>query len=318
MTKIIKTLALGSGGLRGIYHLSVLEVFEDLNLIKDITKYAGCSIGSLICVLYIVGYTPKEMLELFNQFTINDMFEINAKNILQFPKTYGIESGTKYGHYIKDCLSKKDCNPYITLGEFYQKYNKHLVITVTNISDRKLEVFDHISAPDIPVWIAIKMSCAVPFVFQPVEHLGKLYVDGAVIGDLPLGLTDNPDETVIFNLQDNIEPTDIYTYVCSLIRCVQHESYNYAKNNYPKSCFFFDLSYTDFMTDDKKSIDSIKTSHLFENNKVKIKELMVNHLKEEVSTEEQVEVEKEVEVEVEAINPIINNTKTINENDNKS
>ena len=36
MTKIIKTLALGSGGLRGIYHLSVLEVFEDLNLITPI------------------------------------------------------------------------------------------------------------------------------------------------------------------------------------------------------------------------------------------------------------------------------------------
>ena len=53
----LKVLGLGSGGLRGIYHIAVIQTLSEMNLLSDIKKIYGCSVGALVSVLYIIGYT---------------------------------------------------------------------------------------------------------------------------------------------------------------------------------------------------------------------------------------------------------------------
>jgi predicted acylesterase/phospholipase RssA len=279
MTRLIKTLGLASGGLRGIYHIAVLKEMENMNIIKDITKYVGCSIGSLICALYIIGFSPDEIMDMVYEFNVSSMFDISAENIIELPKKFGLCNGIKYGEFIKECFCKKGCNPYITFAQFHEKYKTHLLITSANVSQHTLSLLDYINTPDLPVWLGIRMSCAIPLLFQPIKWEGDYYADGVLIGDLPLGMVDDPDSTVIFNLFDDVDPSDLYAYICCLIRCVQHESWQYAKSHYPDSTFVINLSYTDFMSSNFKTVDKTKTENLIKDKLLEINGLLTKFIR---------------------------------------
>src|SRR5204863_4036282 len=52
-------LALGGGSARGLAHIPMLEVFDELGLRPSVI--AGCSIGALIGAGYASGMTAKDM-----------------------------------------------------------------------------------------------------------------------------------------------------------------------------------------------------------------------------------------------------------------
>ena len=269
----LKVLGLGSGGLRGIYHIAVIQTLSEMNLLSDIKKIYGCSVGALVSVLYIIGYTIDELIHLLTDFSAIDIINVNGSNIIEFPKTWGLDNGRKYDQFIKKLLEKKECSPYMTFLQLYQKYNIHLVITTTNISKHRLDTLDHLSHPDLSLATAIRMSGAVPFIFQPVMYNDDLYVDGVVIGDLPLGIIDDPSETLVINLfskQQN--PTDFRLYISTLIRCVQHECFQYARTHYPKSCIFAELSYDEFMNSDNKTFNISKVMEIITSSKKTLRE----------------------------------------------
>jgi len=255
-----------------------VKEIENMNLVITIDKYVGCSIGSLICTLYIIGFKPDEMLDMLYDFHASNIFDIRAENIIELPKKFGLCNGIKYGDFIKECFCKKDCNPYITFAQFHEKYGKHLLITTANVSKHKLALLDYVNTPDLPVWLGIRMSCAIPLLFQPIKWDGDYYADGVVIGDLPLGMTDDPDSTIIFNLFDYVEPSDLYAYICCLIRCVQHESSEYSKSNYPDSTFVINLSYNDFMSSDFKTVDRTKTENLIKEKLLEINGILTKFM----------------------------------------
>ena len=56
------TLVLSGGGVNGILELGALQYCNDKNLLSSIKTYVGTSIGSIICYLLIIGYTPVEII----------------------------------------------------------------------------------------------------------------------------------------------------------------------------------------------------------------------------------------------------------------
>ena len=58
-------IALSGGGTRGIAHAGVLKALEENNI--KINAIGGTSSGALIAGLYVLGYAPEEMLDLFKK-----------------------------------------------------------------------------------------------------------------------------------------------------------------------------------------------------------------------------------------------------------
>lgn len=48
--------------------------------------------------------------------------------------------------------------------------------------------------PNMPVYLAVKLSMSVPFFFQPTEYQGSMYIDGAMLDNFPLDYFDNKKE----------------------------------------------------------------------------------------------------------------------------
>ena len=57
-------LVLSGGGAKGIAHVGLIKALEEHNI--PIDYITGTSMGSIVGALYAMGYTPDEMMEIFN------------------------------------------------------------------------------------------------------------------------------------------------------------------------------------------------------------------------------------------------------------
>ena len=89
----------------------------------------------------------------------------------------------------------------ITFEEAYKKTGFVLNITVSESNEyNDYRLMNYLTAPHVLIWSAVLASCAIPYVFQPVElkcknykgetvlyHLSGLkFIDGSVKADLPM------------------------------------------------------------------------------------------------------------------------------------
>merc|ERR1711964_767003 len=83
-------------------------------------------------------------------------------------------------------LRRLGCNANITMSQFKAKFGKDLAITVTNNTTQRTEFLTAESHPDMPVYLAMRASSAIPGVFLPVYWKGNLYVDGGCAANYPV------------------------------------------------------------------------------------------------------------------------------------
>ena len=57
-------LVLSGGGAKGIAHVGLIKALEENNI--PIDYITGTSMGAIVGALYAMGYTPDEMMQLFN------------------------------------------------------------------------------------------------------------------------------------------------------------------------------------------------------------------------------------------------------------
>lgn len=257
----IDTIILGGGSLFGILYIAVYKFLIDNNLFNNITNFYGVSIGSLACLIGLLGYTYEEMIDLFLlKINITDIIKIDLKNIFKMIKDFGINDGSELENLIKSILENKGLSPYITMKELYEYTGKNYYIGVSTLINSKYELFDHISKPDLPVWLAVRMSCSIPILFTPIKFDDEYYIDGGVINNTPIDFiinkclsSDGKCEQYITetdndynNVSDDINDTDTtgaekeqkrykYNFIC-----VNLETYN-------KKTFNDDITFMDYI-----------------------------------------------------------------------
>ena len=197
------TLVFSGGGLRGFAFIGCQKSLEERRIIGEIETFAGCSIGAVFAAIMAAGYTSEELYDFILNFTYNDVRNIK---ILNFLTSYGLETGDKILEFLRIMLKRKTGFNNITFEEFYKLTRKHLIINATCLNDHKVVYFDHISHPEMPVVLALRMSISLPFLMAPVSYKGKLYVDGGVMDNFPVHLFKNPERVLGFKLTNDYPP----------------------------------------------------------------------------------------------------------------
>lgn len=155
-------LALGSGGLRGMTHVGVLNVLEREGI--PIDYIAGCSIGSLIGALYCAGLPLESIIKLAKH--------LKRRHWLDFviPKM-GIFSGDRVLDTIRILTQKKT----------FDELRIPLAVVATELHEGKEVIFD-----SGEVATAVRASVSVPGIFIPYEIGDMMLVDGAVLNPTPV------------------------------------------------------------------------------------------------------------------------------------
>lgn len=181
-------LALSGGGVKGAAHIGVLKAFQEHNINFDIVS--GTSSGSMVAALYCMGYTPDEMLKLFNYFSKivvkNSPTYTNpdGKKILSI-NAGGFLSGENIAFAIKETAKYKHIK---NMSEI----NKKILIPAVDVDNSKKYVFTNCDLQGskyiktVPIEIAVRASSSYPGVFAPTLYNNHKFVDGGILDNIPV------------------------------------------------------------------------------------------------------------------------------------
>lgn len=190
----INNLVLNGGGLKGIGHIGALKYMTEHKLLKKLKTIAGSSMGGIVGAMYIAGYTPEELLTFMNLLDVSRVISMVPANMLSM---FGFDDGTKVTFVLSKLLEAKNYPGNITLKQFYQRTQIKLIITTVCLNDSDVNYLSYITAPDMELVTALRMTSALPFIFAPIKYKDKLYTDGGCMDNYPIRLFDNELNTTI-------------------------------------------------------------------------------------------------------------------------
>jgi NTE family protein len=155
-------LVLSGGGVKGIAHLGLLQVLEELG-IKP-TVISGVSAGAVIGAFYAAGYSPRQILGM-------------AKD--HSPMSIVAAVITSGGLFSPDVL--KDVLMEAIPQNDFALLKIPLFVTATDLNSSSSITFSEGILNEVIVG-----SSVVPAVFDPISHQQFLLVDGGVLNDFPV------------------------------------------------------------------------------------------------------------------------------------
>lgn len=179
----ITNLVLSGGGLRGIAILGALKVLHDNKLLHNITSIAATSAGALVAAMYCVGYSIDEICKLHMKLDFAKLIVPDPTNILG---SYSLDNGERMEFVLTKLIESKGLNKNITLKEVYNIRKINLTVTATCLNDSQVYYHSHITTPDMPILLCLRMSSAVPIIFKPIVYKNRTFVDGALIDNYPI------------------------------------------------------------------------------------------------------------------------------------
>ncbi|CAL8473754.1 patatin-like phospholipase family protein [Caballeronia sp. S22] len=156
-------LALGGGAARGFAHIGVIKALEARNVRVDLV--AGTSAGSVIAALYASGMTGIAI----NKLALT-MDEASISDWAMPFRTRGILQGVALQNYLNKTLDNRPI----------EKMAKPLGIVATDLKSGQPILFQRGNTG-----IAVRASCSVPSIFEPVKIGEREYVDGGLVSPVP-------------------------------------------------------------------------------------------------------------------------------------
>ncbi len=156
-------LALGGGAARGFAHVGVIKALEARNVKVDIV--CGTSAGSVVGALYASGMSGIAINKLalkMDEASISDWaMPFRARGLLQ---------GVALQNYLNTTLNNRPI----------EKMAKPLGVVATDLRTGQPILFQRGNTG-----VAVRASCSVPSIFEPVTINGHEYVDGGLVSPVP-------------------------------------------------------------------------------------------------------------------------------------
>jgi len=174
------SLALGSGGARGLAHIGAINWLNGRDY--EIQSISGSSIGALIGGIYAIG-----KLDVYSRW-VRALNRADVIRLLDFAYSRtGLFSGERIMQKLKDML-----------GDARIEDLPISFTAVTTDIDNGREVWINRGS----LFDAIRASIAIPSVFTPVKYHGRTLVDGGVLNPVPIAPTmrDITDLTIAISL----------------------------------------------------------------------------------------------------------------------
>jgi NTE family protein len=193
MTKRKMGLVLGSGGAKGLAHISTIEYLENMEI--PVHLMVGSSIGAIIGAVYAAGNLKRMKTDLLNF----DRSRVISLMDPVFPRSGLIEGKEVMKfmmNYIPRDLNLEDLPfPFAVVATDY--YNAGTVVfTRGNVLE------------------AVRASISIPGIFIPVKYRDTFLIDGGVSNPLPVNVAKRmgASVTIAVNLNGRVYREDIKDY----------------------------------------------------------------------------------------------------------
>ena len=184
-------LALGGGGARGLAHVPMLEVLDELNIRPH--RIAGTSIGAVMGALYASGMSGQEIRQLIDRLTVSEdeswLSGLFEEDVGRWWKFFDVELGR--GGLVNSQAFAVYLLETIGVSRF-SELEIPLKVVTADFWKREQVVFDR--GDLLP---AIQASIAIPGLFSPLQYNGDVLVDGGLVNPVPYDLLFDECELVV-------------------------------------------------------------------------------------------------------------------------
>lgn len=195
-------LVIGSGGLKCVAAVGVVDVLEEENITVDLI--VGCSGGSVVGAGISLGYSPEQRVEVLTQTWKKDMtskFKISSLLKILFPKVFGFNDEIAL---FDDRIMVKNLEDAFGAD--------------TTFADTKIPFYcvatDFISGERVvlsegKIAKATRISSGLPLIFAPIEWNGKLLLDGGLSDPFPvdIAINEGADLIIAIGFETPLQPT---------------------------------------------------------------------------------------------------------------
>lgn len=244
-------VVLGPGSSKGFCILGALHGLMSKGYLDNVKGYLGSSVGSIISLLIVVGYSPAEIMSIassVNMFTDWHSYGIMSK-LEEMKSNFGfISSGVLDDHLEVAIKYKLGFVP--TMKELYNLTGLDLVLTTFNMSKKELVYISHRTHPDMRCITAAIASSSIPLLFYKFEYNDEIYVDGGLVDPLPIAPVDDGNNKIlgIFIENPKTKPVtldgmmDIPSYTACLITTPISRLRDYIIKSSSDKCKFVSIS----------------------------------------------------------------------------
>ena len=207
LKKMYTGLLLGSGGTKGYLIIGALKYLLETRQLTRLRHICGVSIGAIIGFLYLIGCLPSDMLRL----DLSEFQSIHGKELL------GLVQSLLSKGYLYDLEPLVDqLNEYsaqhnfknVSFRELYEYKKIKFTVVAYDVNNATPLYFSHETHPDLPCVRAIRMSCAVPIVFNPQYYPGdrnRMVIDGSFYTSTPFEVFTEEDHVVALLTESKLD-----------------------------------------------------------------------------------------------------------------
>lgn len=266
------SLILEGGGVRAVVYAGALKKLSEENILKNIKYIAGTSSGAQTAAFLAAGFNYEEITNVLRFAPWNKIFDggfFSIKGLFYLINKFGFYNPKYLENYIDDLLFLKTGIKNITFLELFNLSNIHLKIGVCTLKFQEFKYIDHISYPNMPVSKGLLASSSIPLLFTATEWNNELFIDGGLIGNLPI--TAFPDSKCLalqlcsdneFNYIEKENPKNLLTF----LRIILNILFKFAKDNYsPKNKFIKNIDYIQIYTGSIGVLDTNMTNKTIDN-----------------------------------------------------
>ena len=180
-------LALGAGGARGMAHILVCEVFDELGLKPD--TIAGTSIGAVIGAVWASGLSGGEMRERACAFyakrreVLGRLWQSRPRAVAELVRTRSLST-----QFDAEIILQKFVPDFSVLPETFEELSVPLKVIACDFYGWREAVLS-----TGPLRSAIAASIAIPALFRSVLIDGRVHVDGGACNPLPFDRVGDKD-----------------------------------------------------------------------------------------------------------------------------
>jgi NTE family protein len=171
-------LALGAGGARGLAHIAIIEALDEMGVAP--VAIAGASIGAVIGAGYAAGMSGRAMRRHLIRLA-HDRGEVLRRVMAARAVAWSEILGAGFGNpLVVDGAKFYDAFLAELLPESFADLKIPLTVLAADLHARDVVLFREGALKP-----AVAASMAVPGLVRPIEHDGRVLVDGGVVDPLP-------------------------------------------------------------------------------------------------------------------------------------
>jgi len=192
----INHIVLSGGAYLGLYELGALNHLYDHKFYEyqNIKTIHGTSIGGLIGTIMCVEPNMNDICQYFIHRPWFKVIQISPTMIFDIIPKKGFIGRDVFQSVLEPIFKNNNLNINITLLELYEQTQKELYMYTINLDTFEIVQLSYKTHPNLDVITAVHMTCALPYLIQPVWYENNFYIDGGILNNFPINKCLEPED----------------------------------------------------------------------------------------------------------------------------